>query len=88
MRFNRSVSILAAAASTAAIIAPNAGAHAIIAGTGGGPVVVSAHAPAASGTDWGLIGGGTAGMVIVLGAGVTVALRRGHAPARRVRTAA
>jgi hypothetical protein len=90
MRIHRGVSILAAAASAAAIMGsgvPAAGAHAISSGTGGGtdsgPVAVSSQQATHGGTEWGLIGVGAAGGAILTAAGMTTSRRRGQGTARR-----
>lgn len=89
MLLHRGASMLAAAASTAAIItstAPNAGARAISTGSGGGPIAVSGQPPADSGTEWGLIGVSAAGGALVTAAGMTAARRRTHPTARATAT--
>ncbi len=89
MRLHHGASILAAAASTAAIIAstaPAAGAHAISTGSGGGPIPVSSQPQANNGSEWGLIAVSAAGGALVTGAGMTAVRRRGHPTPRPTAT--
>jgi len=89
MRIHRGASMLAAAASSAVLIAstaPAAGAHTISTGTGGGPIAVSSQPQADSGIEWGLIAASAAGGAIVTAAGMTATRRRAHPAPRHTAT--
>lgn len=79
MRHHRARILVAAA--TAAMFAvpaaPSASASQAIAGGGSGPPAIVQPTHRSGGeTDWALIGGGSAGVIALLGAGVAVTRRR------------
>jgi hypothetical protein len=92
MRLHNSLSILATAASLAAISVPVAHAEAIGDDGGGGTLTnqhIAAGSQRASSTDWTVIALASGGAVVLIGAGVggSRGLNRRHGPADQARAA-
>jgi hypothetical protein len=80
MRLHQGVRLLAALTTAAALTTPAASARTLAADGGGAwtPTIAHQHQPASS-TDWPLIAAGSAGAIILLGAGATASRRAGRA---------